>query len=148
MMKNHVTYLVGFDGGELSERAADLAVSKISDRGGGNLILVYVIDWSEFEVMSIEELAVRHSQHMEQLESAKGDIIAPAEKKLARDGVNIMSFVQVGHAAEVITSLAEEQRVDQIFIGHKSKGLMAKLGLGSVAYSILQKSKVPVTVVP
>jgi len=147
-MKDQVTYLVAYDGGELSERAAELAVDKISRHGGGNLILAYVIDWSEFEVMSIEELAIRHSQQMEQLETAKTDITGPAEEKLAREGVNITSFVQVGNAAEVVTSLAEEKKADQIFIGHKSKGLMAKLGLGSVAYGILQKAKVPVTVVP
>jgi nucleotide-binding universal stress UspA family protein len=110
--------------------------------------LAYVVDWSEFEVMSVEELAVRHSQHMEQLESAEKDIMAPAREKLATDGITIETNVQVGHAADIISALAEEHKADQIFIGHKSSGFLAKLGLGSVAYSILQKAKVPVTVVP
>ncbi|MBL4612721.1 MAG: universal stress protein [Emcibacter sp.] len=147
-MSKQVTYIVGYDGGELSMRAAELAIDKLKFRGGGKLLLVYVVDWSEFEVMSVEELAVRHSQHMEQLESAEQDIMEPAREKLATDGVTLESFVQVGHAAEIITTLADEHKVDQIFIGHKSSGLLAKLGLGSVAYGILQKAKVPVTVVP
>lgn len=147
-MAGQVKYIVGYDGGELGMRAAELAVEKMKLRGGGILLLVYVVDWSEFEVMSVEELAVRHSQYMEQLESAEQDIMEPACRKLAAEGITIESLVQVGHAAEVICTLAEEHKVDQIFIGHKSSGLLARLGLGSVAYSILQKAKVPVTVVP
>lgn len=147
-MSEQLKYIVGYDGGELSLRAAELAIEKLQVRGGGTLLLVYVVDWSEFEVMSVEELAVRHSQHMEQLESAEHDIMEPARLKLAAEGVTIESYVQVGHAAEVITALAEEHKAAQIFIGHKNSGLLAKLGLGSVAYGILQKAKVPVTVVP
>lgn len=147
-MSEQVKYIVGYDGGELSMRAAELAIEKMTARGGGILLLAYVVDWSEFEVMSVEELAVRHSQHMEQLESAEKDIMEPAKAKLATDGITIETNVQVGHAAEIIGALAEEQKADQIFIGHKSSGLLAKLGLGSVAYGILQKAKVPVTVVP
>ncbi|NOZ67523.1 MAG: universal stress protein [Alphaproteobacteria bacterium] len=147
-MSKKVTYIVGYDGGELSMRAAELAVDKLKIRGGGTLLLAYVVDWSEFEVMSVEELAVRHSQHMEQLESAENDIMVPAREKLATDGITIETNVQVGHAADIISALAEEHKADQIFIGHKSSGFLAKLGLGSVAYSILQKAKVPVTVVP
>ncbi|PCI33868.1 MAG: universal stress protein [Alphaproteobacteria bacterium] len=147
-MSDQVKYIVGYDGGELSMRAAELAIDKMKARGGGTLLLAYVVDWSEFEVMSVEELAVRHSQHMEHLESAEKDIMEPARAKLATDGITIESHIQVGHAAEVISSLADEKKVDQIFIGHKSSGLLAKLGLGSVAYGILQKAKVPVTVVP
>ncbi len=147
-MSEQPKYLVGYDGGELSERAAALAVDKLKSRGGGILLLAYVVDWSEFEVMSVEELAVRHSQQMEQLESAEQDIMEPARAKLAAEGIAIESYVQVGHAADVISALAAEHKVDQIFIGHKSSGLLAKLGLGSVAYGILQKAKVPVTVVP
>ncbi|WP_138380946.1 universal stress protein [Luteithermobacter gelatinilyticus] len=148
MTKGKLTYLVGYDGGEVSERAAKLAADKLVSHGGGRLLLVYVVDWSEFEVMSVEELAVRHSQQMEQLETAEEEILEPAKKRLAREGVTIESFVQVGHAADVITSVAEEQNADQIFMGHKGKGFLAKLGLGSVAYGVLQKAKVPVTVVP
>lgn len=147
-MSERVKYIVGYDGGELGMRAAELAIEKMLARGGGIILLVYVVDWSEFEVMSVEELAVRHSQHMEQLESAEQDIMDPARAKLAQDGITIESHVQVGHAAEVISALAEEHKADQIFIGHKSSGLLARLGLGSVAYGILQKAKVPVTVVP
>lgn len=147
-MSELVKYIVGYDGGELSMRAAELAAEKMKVRGGGTLLLAYVVDWSEFEVMSVEELAVRHSQHMEQLESAEQDIMEPAREKLATEGITIESHIQVGHAAEVICALADEHRVDQIFIGHKSSGLLARLGLGSVAYGILQKAKVPVTVVP
>jgi len=147
-MSKKVTYIVGYDGGELSMRAAELAVDKLKIRGGGTLLLAYVVDWSEFEVMSVEELAIRHSQHMEQLESAEKDIMVPAREKLATDGITIETNVQVGHAADIISALAEEHKADQMFIGHKSSGFLAKLGLGSVAYSILQKAKVPVTVVP
>lgn len=147
-MSKQETYIVGYDGGELSMRAAELAIEKLTARGGGTLLLAYIVDWSEFEVMSVEELAVRHSQHMEQLETAEQDIMAPAREKLATEGITLESNVQVGHAAEIISALADEHKASQIFIGHKSSGILAKLGLGSVAYGILQKAKVPVTVVP
>jgi len=147
-MSKTLKYIVGYDGGELGTRAAELAVKKLKSRGGGILILVYVVDWSEFEVMSVEELAVRHSQHMEHLESAEKDVMAPARTKLSAEGITIKTFVQVGHAAEIITALAAEHEADQIFVGHQSSGFLAKLGLGSVAYSILQKANIPVTVVP
>lgn len=143
-----IKYIVGFDGGELSMRAAELAANKLLARGGGELVLVYVIDWSEFEIVSVEALAIRHTQQMEQLESAEEDIIKPALEKLKRDGVTISSKIQVGSPAELISAYADELGAEQIFVGHKSKGLLAKLGLGSVAYAILQKAKVPVTVVP
>jgi len=143
-----VTYLAGYDGGETAERAARLAAEKAIFRGGGTLILVYVVDWSEFEVMSVEELSIRHAQQMEQLASAEEDILKPAVEKLKADNLTIETAVQVGHAADVITTLAEEKNVDQIFVGHKGRGFLASIGLGSVAYGILQKAKVPVTVVP
>tara|TARA_B100001540_G_scaffold302661_1_gene310413 strand:+ start:879 stop:1343 length:465 start_codon:yes stop_codon:yes gene_type:complete len=147
MKKKNVTYLVGYDGGALSQKAMELAAEKVAERGG-LLILLYVIDWSEFEVMSVEELAVRHQQQLEQLESAQTDILDPAQEKLETYDIEVETVVQVGHAGEVISAVAEEKGADQIFVGHKSGGLLAKLALGSVAYSVLQKSKVPVTVVP
>ncbi len=147
-MSKKLKYMVGYDGGELSVRAMKLALKKMKALGGGTLLMVYVVDWSEFEVISVEELSIRHSQHMEHLESADRDLMDPAKKKFATEGVTIKSFVQVGHAADIISALAEEHKADQIFIGHKSSGLLAKLGLGSVAYGVLQKAKVPVTVVP
>lgn len=143
-----IRYIVGFDGGELSMRAAELAANKLVARGGGELVLVYVIDWSEFEIVSVEALAIRHTQQMEQLESAEEDIIKPALEKLKRDGVKFSSKIQVGSPAELISAYADELGAEQIFVGHKSKGLLAKLGLGSVAYGVVQKAKVPVTIVP
>ena len=141
-------YLVGYDGGKLSNQAAHLAADKLESRGGVVLTLVYVIDWSEFEIMTVEELSIRHTQQVEQMKSAEKNIMEPAKLELKRDHVEVETMVQVGHAADIISNVADEHKADQIFIGHKSKGFLVSLGLGSVAYGVLQKAKVPVTVVP
>jgi nucleotide-binding universal stress UspA family protein len=57
-------------------------------------------------------------------------------------------LVRHGHAGEVLSQLAREHDVKQIYIGRIGQSRLRELLFGSVAGSLVQISPVPVTVVP
>ena len=151
-VKNKACYIVGFDGETQSEKASTLAVESLKNSGGGKLILLYIVDWSDFGVLSVEELTMRHEQKLNEVKEAKDNILESEKTRLEEmfKGANIefKLIVKMGSASEVICDVADKENADHIFIGHRTSGILTGFGLGSVAYGVLQKSKTPVTVFP
>ncbi len=151
-VKNNPCYIVGFDGETQSEKASALAAENLKNGGGGKLVLLYIVDWSDFGILSVEELSMRHKQKLDEIEEAKDNILAPERNRLEEmfKGANIEFelTVKMGSASEVICDVAAKENASHIFIGHRTSGILTGFGLGSVAYGVLQKSKIPVTVFP
>ncbi|HEV8389790.1 MAG TPA: universal stress protein [Dongiaceae bacterium] len=73
--------------------------------------------------------------------------LAQAKALLDKAGVRYETHVAIGDAAEAIASYAEQKHCGEIVMGTRGLGRVAGMILGSVAYKVLQLSKVPVTLV-
>ena len=141
------TLLVGVDGSDGGVRAADFAARRAKD-GNARLIVAYVIEWSPYSFNTPEENEQRHKRREEEISRAESEILKPLVESLTKDGIKAEGMVRHGHAAEVLSTLATENKASQIFIGRRGLSKMKALLFGSVAGSLVQISPVPVTVIP
>ena len=71
-----------------------------------------------------------------------------AMKDKASDaGINTRFLVRIGHPAEQIVLLADEEAVDAIVIGHRGESFLQRWLLGSVAKRVLSYANCTVVVV-
>ena len=138
--------LIPVDGSEYSARAVQAMLAerqRYADPDELELHLVHVEpvltrDISRF--LSHEQLAeVRHE------ESEKA--FAPARALLDAASVRYACHEAAGHAAEVVTQLAETLQCDQITMGTHGRGAVADLLLGSTTLRVVHLSNVPVLLV-
>jgi nucleotide-binding universal stress UspA family protein/CheY-like chemotaxis protein len=57
-------------------------------------------------------------------------------------------LIPIGHPVEEILKLADKEACDMIVMGTHGEGFLKGTALGSVAHAVLQKSKIPLIVVP
>ena len=139
------TLLVGIDGSECAERAADLAVEH-AQLIGAKVHLLAVIEWSRYGFYTPEELETRSRDRKEE-EARANEVLKPLQERLT-NGVDVTTSVEFGHAAKVLREVAQEAKVSQIFIGRHGRSRFETAIFGSVTNKILQFAPVPVTVVP
>lgn len=139
--------LLGIDGSEGSKRALQFA-AKRAQLSGEQVVVTYVIEWSPYSFNTPQENEERHKRREEELQQAERSVIQPALEELQVLSVNASSAVRHGHAAQVLSDLAEEHGVDMIVVGRRGQTGLKALLFGSVAGSLVQIASVPVTVVP
>jgi len=139
--------LLGIDGSPNSERAADMAADHAKSTGR-RLLVAHVIEWSPYTFNTPEENEVRHKRREEEIDRAEAHVVRPIVERLKKAGVEGEIVVRHGHAGEVLSQLAREHDVKQIYIGRIGQSRLRELLFGSVAGSLVQISPVPVTVVP
>lgn len=140
-------FLVGMDGSDGARRAAEFA-AKRAKVSGAQLVLLHVVDWSPYELLTAEEISSRHVEREKEVADSKAKILQPLADEFAADGIEVEVVVHHGHAAERISELAEELEVDQVFTGRRGRSRVKSLLFGSVSGSLVQMCPVPITVVP
>lgn len=80
-------------------------------------------------------------------ETRGGDALAEPIRLLQRGGINFISEVLIGPAAETIAQYARDQRCAQIVMGTRGLGAIGSALLGSVATRVLSLTDVPVTLI-
>lgn len=138
--------LVAVDGSQSSARAADEAV-KYAKLANANLILAHVIAWSPYSFHTPEELAERHARRESEIDRATEYLLAPEMKRLGSMGVEIKSIVRHGNVGKVLSEIATEENVKQIFIGARGESLIHAALFGSTVLSLVEVATVPVTLV-
>ena len=141
------TFLVGVDGSAGSKRAAEYAAVRAAAEGA-ELLLLHVVDWSPYEVLTPEELESRPVDREEEIARARSEILQPLLDELTRDGLQLEGLVRHGHAAEMTCEVATDRNVDQVFCGRRGRSRLSALLFGSVSGGLVQACPVPVTVVP
>jgi nucleotide-binding universal stress UspA family protein len=141
------TLLVGVDGSEGGKRAAQFAAGRAKETGA-RLIVAYVIEWSPYTFNTPQENDLRHKRREEEIARAESEVVQPLVAGLKKDGVIAEGAVRHGHAVEVLSQIAGEEKASQIFIGRRGLSKFKALLFGSVASSLVQVSPVPVTVIP
>ena len=139
--------LLGIDGSEGSQRALQFAAQR-AQASGEAIIVAYVIEWSPYSFNTPQENEERHKRREEELKQAEESILRPAVEQLKAQSVDAQSVARHGHAAQVMTELAEEHAVQMIVVGRRGQSGLKALLFGSVAGSLVQMAPVPVTVVP
>ncbi len=142
------SYVVGIDGSEGSIRAAQYAIDQAS-KSKAKVQIIHILEWSPYSFLTNEELAERHKRRKEELERAQSAIIDLVITKLKTGDVTVEKEVRYGRIADEIQRYCDDLGATHICIGRNggSGGLAANL-FGSVAGTLVQSSKVPVTVVP
>ncbi len=141
-------WVVAVDGSDSAQRAAEYAES-VALKCGGGLLLVHVIDWSQFSFLTPEELAERHKNREEELKNARERILEPLADRLRKNGVPVQVEAVHGNPVKEIHRLAREHRANHIVAGRQgqAQGLLERL-FGGVASGLVQTAEVPITLVP
>ena len=140
-------FVVGIDDSDDCVRAVDFALS-MADSADTSIHIIHVLEWSPYSFLTPQELEERHKRRGEELERANSAIVAPILKKLEGCNCETTGEVRYGGIAETITKYCEEIDADQVFIARTGDSQLATRLFGSVPSTLVQISKVPVTVVP
>jgi len=139
--------LVGIDCSECAQRALDYAASR-AEVSKSQLIVTHVIDWSPFSFNTPQENEERHQRREAELDRAHKEIVDPVVSELRERGLYARGVIRHGHPAETLSAVADEFGVTNIVIGKTGSSRIKTQLFGSVANTLVQISKHPVTVVP
>jgi nucleotide-binding universal stress UspA family protein len=139
--------LVGVDCSNCSNRALEYAAGSADD-GKTQLIVVHVIDWSPFSFNTAQENAERHKRREAELQRAHSEIVDPLVNDLRQKNIIARGVIRHGHPADTINAVAEEFGATDIIVGKTGSSRIKSQLFGSVANTLVQISKIPVTVVP
>ena len=150
-MKN---ILLAVDDTKSSIRTCDILIDILGDCLPENLVLLYVekieggsvmddLLLSESEVSTLKE-ALQGTEHQELLDKKAKKILAYFTDMLAAKGISsVKKIVREGHPAEEIMAAADEEQVDMIVMGSRSKRLH-NIFMGSVSREVANNAKIPV----
>jgi len=139
--------LVGVDCSPCSERALKYAADR-AEASKVQLIVAHVIEWSQFSFSTPQENDVRHKRREDELDRAHKEIVDPLVSELRERGIFARGVIRHGHPAETLCAVAEEFGATNIIIGKTGSSKIKAQLFGSVANTLVQVSKLPVTVVP
>jgi len=139
--------LVGVDCSECCDRALKYAADW-AEASKLQLVVAHVIDWSPFSFNTPQENAERHKRREDELDRAHREIVDPIVSELRERGIYARGVIRHGHPAETLSALAQEFGVTNIIIGKTGSSRIKSQLFGSVANTLVQVSKIPVTVVP
>lgn len=139
--------LVGIDCSDCADRALDYA-AQWALSADMQLIVAHVIEWSPYSFNTPQENEQRHKRREAELDRAHDEIVDPVVNRLLERGVQARGVIRHGHPAETLCELAEEHGATNIVVGKTGSSRIRAQLFGSVANSLVQVSKIPVTVVP
>lgn len=70
------------------------------------------------------------------------------EKSIKEQGVEVEIVIKQGTPADIILKEAESRKANLIIMGSHGRGLLMEAILGSVSKNVINKSKVPILIVP
>lgn len=139
--------LVGIDCSDCAGRALDYAADW-AEAVGGELVVAHVIQWSPFSFTTPQENEERHKRREAELDRAHREVVDPVVNRLHERGLQARGVIRHGHPAETLCDVAESVGAKHIIIGKTGSSRIRAQLFGSVANSLVQISKQPVTVVP
>ena len=150
--------LVPYDKSDPAKNALGAALDLAAGVPGAQITVLSVVDWHDFNAETFK-IASRMSGVMGDTmdmdvisevenEAIKADMDAIAENiaPLVGDAEGIGIAVVNGSPHDSITAYADEGGYDCIVMGHRGLGAVRGM-LGSVCYSVLHKTNVPVLIV-
>ena len=139
--------LVGIDGSQDSRRAVEYGIAQAKSNKA-QLVIAFVIEWSQYTFNTPEENEQRHKRREEEIQTAHERVLGPMLESLSSEGVKITGVVRHGQVADVLLQIAKEQGADQIVVGRIGQRSITSLIFGSVVSKLIQLTHIPVTIVP
>jgi nucleotide-binding universal stress UspA family protein len=140
----------GIDGSKDSRAAVNVA-AQYANRLGSTLILVHVVDPAYVPYASAYPFGgmTGPMMVMEKAESEEEAAAKLLERIAVEAGlVHAERRVTIGHPAERLADLADEEDVDLIVVGSRGRGTLKAAFLGSVAHNLVGVARCPVLIVP
>jgi nucleotide-binding universal stress UspA family protein len=132
--------LVGYDGSPTSQRAVRFAV-ELAQATGGKVRVVSVLQVTEGSADTCALMMADHgAERCTQLLDEVKQIVPGAAEVIDAEVVR-------GSPGDVLLEQVSRHGVDHIVIGHTERGALARWLLGSVSGDVLERARVPVTVV-
>jgi len=136
--------LVGVDGSYQSERALSQAAF-LAQFTQAEVIVVVAYN----PITKLHRRGLLPSQEIIEAMRLDAHVLAnEATALLAAKNVKVRAIAARGDPAEAIVSLAEDEKVSLIIIGHRGLGNIKRFLLGSVTERVLQTSSIPVLIQP
>jgi nucleotide-binding universal stress UspA family protein len=136
------TIIVGFDESEASQAAIDMAIV-MAKKFEGRIVVASGLA-PNYSPRRAPEQEFRWEETREACELGMREVIDGCG-----DACQLMEAVAVPLApVQALISLAEERAADLIVIGASGEGRVRGLLMGSTAFGVIQRSPVPVLVVP
>lgn len=122
--------VVAYDGSDESEKAYRLAID-LAQKYSAKMIVLSVVQppqpYADAEFPAVIDTATEYFQgHFSCL-----------KEQAAALGIEANFIVRIGHPAEQIVMLANEEKVDAIVVGHRGQSRLQQWLLGSVAKRVL-----------
>ena len=138
--------LVPTDFSPTAERALRFALD-IASKSKGTVILYHV--YTPLESTSID-METKRKQHNTQTETNLVKRLQRLKKKVMTNGMDMPVSTVVGHSPIInnILGFAEDNHIDLIIMGTQGASGLKKVIVGSVAARIIEKSDIPVLLVP
>ena len=133
--------MVCVDGSERAKKAVGIAAQLAGVRGS-ELTILNVIDSDESRKEPI------YDEYGEKYRKAK--LILKEVEEIVRqvgDDIEVNSRIAVGPVSAEIVRMAEDERVQALFIGSTGAGKIKRMLLGSVADDVIHYAHCPVTVI-
>ena len=132
------TLVVGYDGSEASKKALDYAAARVN---GGRLFLVTAV------VPPPEWMGAPGWQQIIDEEHSRGEKLLEDAVSQLPEGVDYVTELLDGPAADAIVNVADAREADEIIVGSRGLGRVRAV-LGSVSHDVLHLADRPVVVVP
>ena len=136
--------LVGVDGSK-EARVAEAQAAELASSMGGRLVIACAVP-PTVTTEGAPELIAR-AQELEALEAEQAtEITRKAAEGIARPGLDVETRVISGSPATALAELARTEDFDLIVVGHRGRGTLSRVLLGSVADRLVQIATKPVLV--
>nr|WP_022797655.1 universal stress protein [Thermus islandicus] len=133
--------LVGYDGSEMAKKAL-LAALELARVFGGEVLALAVVRPPEFAELGVELQGV-----LEEVQGPLAEAFDFANREAERVGVPLRTRSQVGHPAETLARVAEDEGFDLIVLGRRGLTPVQRWMLGSVSERVLRYAPCAVLVV-
>ncbi len=137
--------VLGYDGSESSKKALKKAV-ELAKKLGAELYAVSVVKPPEFAAIDFippEEIEEYEKEELSKEQQLLKEVIEYAKEH----GLEVKTAILEGDPAEEIMEYADEVGADLITVGHRGKGGLKKLLLGSTASTLVKYANQSVLVV-
>jgi nucleotide-binding universal stress UspA family protein len=144
------TIVCGVDG-SADSRAAVKVAAQFADRLGSTLILAHIVELAHVPHAAAYPLGgfagrMTTADETESEEKAAARLL----EGVAADGglADAERRVTIGHPAERLADLADEEGADLIVVGSRGRGALKAVFLGSVSHNLIGVARCPVLIVP
>jgi nucleotide-binding universal stress UspA family protein len=132
----------------------------MAKRHDAKIIIIHSVEpvrhiYSEGASIQVEEILSKAKKQevvmdLEAIKKGIQDFCKKTEGQIGSPCVDLVAktLIPVGHPVEEILQAAEEEGCDAIVLGTHGKGFLKQTFLGSVAGSVLQRTRKPVFIIP